>query len=148
MSTIYIGFSLNGTTKVALRAHVEAVRCHPSRGCHDCNFTSAAGTQCRICSAAGTMIPSKENWDTFIAKAIQAGHLHKCGGRYYSKGKVSHAGRVLNAWEYYPIPRSDYGLQAKDCPCGANRQTVVRYAAADPGVIYGMIPPPTVFFWG
>jgi hypothetical protein len=95
-------------------------------GCTTCSYTNPrSGSKNRVCRRTYDKISSKETWSAHIARAKTAGHIHECGGRYYSKGRVSEGGSTYKASDYYAVPFNDRSLEAVSCPCGANRQRVV-----------------------
>lgn len=101
---------------------VESARCC----CFTCNYRNPkTGNRNYLCPTAYGRIANKESWTIHINRAIRAGHIHECGGRYYSKDRVSEGGVSYKASDYYAVPFNDISLVASTCPCGAHRTRVV-----------------------
>lgn len=101
---------------------VEGARC----GCVTCSHRNPrTGNRNYLCPTAYNRITNKETWKDHINRAIRAGHIHECGGHYYSKDRVSEGGSSYKASDYYAVPFNDLSLVASTCPCGAHRTRVV-----------------------
>lgn len=139
MPSYHMGISVDGRMCAAVRHEVNAVRntCLSMGPCHDCSFTTN-GKKTRLCRCAASRLSTPlEDLNAHTARAIQAGHVHRCpvDNRYYSKTPVSANGRTYEAYDYYALPSRDYGLKAVNAPCGTFRNTVVRHAVLGPTMV-------------
>ena len=78
-----------------------------------------------MCAKELNSLSFKETYADHILRAEQAGHVHVCNKRIYSKLKVSANGKIYEPTDYYAIPYNDRDLKAKDCTCGKFRVNVV-----------------------